>query len=359
MKRSVWWLGWLGVLALAGLFLPTRVQAAGHRDDAPPQQVVVGQDFVLEAGESVPGDLVVLGGRATLQPGSTVLGDVVVMGGSLEARGIIQGQAVVMGGRAVLDGTLGQDLVVMGGQIHLRDQARVQGDVVLVGGTLRRDPGAVVHGRVVRTFSWGRGTGSTFAPAGPGSGLAMLYQQVVRTAWAGLKAVVYAALAMLTALFAPQALQRTATAAERYPLHSAGAGFLAMVLAAVLAVVLTITLVGIPLVVVLALVMGLLYWLGLFSLGWLLGHRLVQALGRAWPLVAEAGLGTLLLVLLMAAVDVVACIGWALHLAVVLVAQGAAVLTVLGTRPAEATLEQVATSIQTPSTPPAPPAPTA
>ena len=126
-----------------------------------------------------------------------------------------------------------------------------------------------------------------------------------------------------------------------------------------LAVVLTITLVGIPLVVVLALVMGLLYWLGLFSLGWLLGHRLVQALGRAWPLVAEAGLGTLLLVLLMAAVDVVACIGWALHLAVVLVAQGAAVLTVLGTRPAEATLEQVATSIQTPSTPPAPPAPTA
>ncbi len=351
-RRIVWWLGWPGVLLLAGLFFPARAWAAGPRDDAPPQQVVVGQDFVLEAGESVPGDLVVLGGRATLQPGSTVQGDVVVMGGSLEARGVIQGQAVVMGGRAALDGTLGQDLVVMGGQIHLRDRARVQGDVVLVGGTLRRDPDAVVHGRVVRALAWGEGRGGAFVPPGPGDGLAMLYHQAVRTAWVGLKAVVYAGLAMLTALFAPQALQRTATAAERYPWHSAGAGFLSMVLAAVLAVVLTITLIGIPLVVVLALVMGLLYWLGLFSLGWLLGHRLLQALGRTWPLVAEAGMGTLLLVLLMAAVDVVACIGWVLHLAVVLVAQGAAVLTLLGTRPAETTLEQVAASLQTPPNPP-------
>ena len=71
--------------------------------------------------------------------------------------------AIVIGGSLDVDGRVRDGVVVVGGNLHLSSTADVRGDVVLVGGTLTRDPGARLTGGVDyisfgewsrRNFAW-------------------------------------------------------------------------------------------------------------------------------------------------------------------------------------------------------------
>ncbi len=362
MRHRLWFFSLLGVAAW--LLLPTRAWAATPTSEGEPGQVVFGENFVLPAGETLNGDLVVFGGSATLEAGSEVRGAVAIIGGSLDARGDIRDEAVIMGGQAILAGAVGNDVVVMGGMAHLKSTAHIRGDLVLMGSALQREPGAVVEGRVVQNAAiqsrWSRPPMPTVN--GPWIWGWTLYHRVVQGLWTGVQVLVMAALAGLAALFAPRALERTGEAAQQYPLHAGAVGLLAAVVVLVLTVVLAISIVGLPLALALLLLAALAYLLGLLSLGWLLGHRLVEAFGRTWPPVGEAALGTLLLMLLLAAVDLLGCLAWPIHAAVALLGLGAALLTYMGTRAPESTLEQLLAGTRrssgaSPSTPPARPTP--
>jgi len=63
--------------------------------------------------------------------------------------------AVVIGGNLNVDGRVRDGIVVVGGDLHLSSTADVRGDIVLVGGTLTRDPGARQIGNV-NYVSFGR-----------------------------------------------------------------------------------------------------------------------------------------------------------------------------------------------------------
>lgn len=63
--------------------------------------------------------------------------------------------AVVIGGNLNVDGRVRDGIVVVGGDLHLSATADVRGDVVLVGGTLTRDPGSRQVGNV-NYVSFGR-----------------------------------------------------------------------------------------------------------------------------------------------------------------------------------------------------------
>ena len=77
------------------------------------------------------GSVVRFGGDVTIPEDETVTDDVVVIGGN-----------------AVVDGQVDGDLVVIGGTARLGPRAAIRRDVKIVGGTLVRDPGALVGGRV-------------------------------------------------------------------------------------------------------------------------------------------------------------------------------------------------------------------
>jgi len=327
------------LLALILLSHPATAWAASPADEQKPaDRVIFGEDFVLTSGETLPGDLVVFGGNATLEEDSTVTGSVVVFGGELIAQGHIQKDAVVMGGSADINGQVNGDLVLLGGVIVVGPQAEVKGDLVVIGGNLERDPLAQVHGRVVRGFAERRPLPN--APSSPGV-VARTWDArhaLVKSLWNGIQALVLAGLAALFALFAPRPLERTGRAAEHYPWQTVAVGLAASLLAIGLIVILAITILGLPLALLVAMILGLAYLLGLMGLGWLLGHRLLRALGREWPLAAEAALGTLLLMLLFAVLDVLSCLGWPVQAVLSLAAFGAALLTYLGTRSAETVL---------------------
>ena len=61
--------------------------AAPTSDD----KVVMGGSYVLEAGETLPGNLIVIGGNATIEEGATVSGDVILLGGQVSVSGVITG----------------------------------------------------------------------------------------------------------------------------------------------------------------------------------------------------------------------------------------------------------------------------
>ncbi|HIE38176.1 MAG TPA: polymer-forming cytoskeletal protein, partial [Anaerolineae bacterium] len=143
---------WMALLAVV-LLVPAAPALAfdGGRPDG---QVIFGDDFTLEAGERLDGDLVVSGGNVTLEPGSQVDGDVVVWGGDVEVGGIVEG-----------------DLAAFGGNVDLQETAVVDGDLVVIGGRVDQDEGAVVRGEQIvnpgRTIIKLRGW-PVVIPFGPG-----------------------------------------------------------------------------------------------------------------------------------------------------------------------------------------------
>jgi hypothetical protein len=191
-------------------------------------------------------------------------GDVTRMGEAIHVKEneIVRGDVVtVMGGDVTVDGTVHGDVVAaLGGDIFLNSTARVEGDVVCIGGELHEEPGAYVSGKRV-TGSGGDfgGMHRRFWGGGDWGRDSSRYGL-----WGGLRligAMVRFLLAIgLTLLVAWLFRRRVAMGAEtmrRQAGLSCGIGALVLVLIlpsaialAVVSVLLAITLIGIPLAVV-------------------------------------------------------------------------------------------------------------
>ena len=132
-------------------------------------------------------DIVRFGGEVTVDEDDHIQGDVVVMGGAADIKGIVDG-----------------NVVVVGGTMTLGPKADVRGDAVVVGGVMQRDPGAKIGGEVQEVamgplnFRFGRGGGRQVADwwtRGPWGSVFSLFATLVRLA-------IFALLAALVMLFA-------------------------------------------------------------------------------------------------------------------------------------------------------------
>ena len=293
-----------------------------------------GEDSVVIAEEVVrSGDMTRIGDDIHVKRNEVVHGDVVT----------------VMGGDVVVDGTVQGDVVAaMGGDVYLNATARVDGDVVCIGGELHEESGAYVSGKRV--------TGSGGFPGGPrflgGRGWergaeAYGFWSSVRIAGALVRFLLAIGLTLLVAWLFQGRIGLGAQTMRRQPGLSFGVGALVLALTvpsvialAVVIVLLAITLIGIPLAVVAVLGYALFYvvfavfgltigatvvgeWLAtrrgaaampvwryaLFGVLLLGGVRFV---GRMFEIVGVFGfhaLGTLLSVLAVTAVAILAMIG--------------------------------------------------
>ncbi len=100
-------------------------------------KLVIGENFVLTAGDRINGNLAVVGGDAELEAESVVNGDVAVLGGDLSVSGTVTG-----------------DVVVFGGSVTLDEGAVVRGSVAGIGSSVSRAPGATVGGDLFDTESF-------------------------------------------------------------------------------------------------------------------------------------------------------------------------------------------------------------
>jgi hypothetical protein len=305
----------LGLLALLLLsFSLVRPVFAGEGSG---DQIVFGDNFTLEAGETVDGDLVVLAGNVEVEAGAHVTGNVVVMGGNVN-----------------LAGEVGGDVVVFGGNVDLRATALVNGRLETVGGAISREDGALVVGGEGQGF----GPGRIDIPNIPDR--FGFLRPVVRVGWWSFNAVLTTLLASLLALAVtalwPEQTARVSAAITSAPGASGGLGLLTIVAVPILlALVTVITLLcATPLTFV-----GLVIFMAALLFGWLafglvLGARLAAALKwqNASPALA-AGLGTAMVTFAAQLLDLVPCVGWVAPFLLAAVGLGAVTLTRFGTRP--------------------------
>lgn len=161
---------------------------------------------------------------------------------------------IVIGGSAVVDGRVEDDVVVVGGSLRLGPKAVVLGDVVAVGGEAEIDPGAQVSGEVSRTLvAWPH---LDLGWAGPGSG--WWTAMAVTVTVVRLSALV--AVALLLTVLAPGWVRRVSVRVGASPWSSAATGLAAEVLfipaLVVVGAALFVSIVGIPLLGTLPLVLG-------------------------------------------------------------------------------------------------------
>jgi hypothetical protein len=307
MKRTVAFSTLVLILALA---LPVSAFAGGQEQG----RVILGGTYTLDRGETLHGDLAIVGGSAFLESGSTVQGNVILVGGNLEARGEITGNLYVLGGSGDLgpDAVIGGNVGNLGGSIDVGN-ARIEGDRITweeLEFTPDFDFDWVPSWQPISSFGFSTG----------GRVRRYLFNSFV-----------LAALAVLAMIFFPIPTKRVSAAIMGQPVAAGGLGLLTAIVAPILLVMLAITicLAPVSLIALLALIVAFVF--GWVALGVEVGRRLADALDQEFQPVVEAGLGTLILALVVNGVGLIPCVGWVASFLVAIFGLGGVILTRYGT----------------------------
>ncbi len=280
---------------------------------ASPNDVVIGNNYTLAAGQTLNTDLFVVGGSVNLMQGSTVTGNVLLIGGS-----------------ALLDGTIHGNLTVLGGSVTLADTFILNGNLSYAGTVLNRAPGAQINGTVNTTVN---------VPyfVVPGGTRIPMFDTTVnpffRVGGYFLGIFLWALVAMLVAMFLPTHMTRTSETALSQPLLSGGLGILTIIIAPIILVLLTITICLIPVAFIGTVLLIVAWVFGLISLGLEVGKRISLAFKHQWHPAVAAGLGTLVLMAILNGINLIPCVGWIPLVLVGLVSLGAVLLTQFGRKP--------------------------
>lgn len=93
------------------------------------QGLVFKKDIIVEKGET--------------------LDNVVSWGGEILIEGSVTDSVISFGGTIIISGEVGETVVGFGSDIRLSSSARIEGDVISLGGSLDKDPGTVIEGDTV------------------------------------------------------------------------------------------------------------------------------------------------------------------------------------------------------------------
>ena len=305
----------VGLIVLLTLAIPTPAFASESSDG----RVVLGGTYRLESGEILDGDLAVIGGAAYLEEESRVTGSVLVLGGNLEVYGQIDG-----------------DVIIVGGNTNLGPAASIKGDVATLGGNLNAEA-AQIQGEII--------SGTDFAipydfenfefefdrlsvPPLPGFGMS-IEARVISYLF---MSFLMTAIAVMVVLFWPKPTRTAAQVVITKPAAAGGLGLLTLFVVMPVLTLLIVTVCLIPVSLVGFLVFGVAWVFGIVVLGYEVGNRLEKALNQDFQPVLSAGLGTLVLSLVVGGIVFIPCFGFLFSLLVGAFGLGAVLLTRFGTR---------------------------
>ncbi|MDZ7844666.1 MAG: polymer-forming cytoskeletal protein [Anaerolineales bacterium] len=269
-------------------------------------RVILSGSHQLGEDEVVPGDLVVVDGEVVLEQGSRVEGSLLVLGGSVSLDGVIEG-----------------DITILRGKLQFREQARVKGNLNAGGGHLLGWQEAAVGGEITENIGWELPGELMMEPN------LNLGEQMIRRIVFSLTTSV---LVFLWARFLPGPVQRVGDAAVDHPLVCGALGVLVFIVGPVLVVQMVFTVVLIP-VAGLTLILGALTALyGLAGLGIKLGSWFQEQSGLTMARAAQAAWGSFLISLLIQGLNFVPLLGGMTAILITAVILGAVLLTRFGTR---------------------------
>lgn len=259
-------------------------------------QVVIGNTFQLQTGETLDGNMLVIGGTVTTRTDTRVNGDIVLVGGTIS-----------------LDGEVNGDIVAIGGAVSVNENATVNGGLTMIGATLQRAEGAEISGGVSQQNP------DLFRITVPeneqwGLPFSKWNNPLARMLSASLQALGMGILAVIIGLLLPKQVKRVSDELTREPLVAGGVGLLTIIVAPIILVLLTITILLIPVAILSIIVLAFAVLFGLIAIGYEIGERLSGLFKATWHPSIAAGLGTLLLSLVIGFANLVPCVGWMLGL---------------------------------------------
>ena len=312
------------MLLLALIVLPTSaVQARGFSSRLLDGRVIFGDNFTLESGDTLTGDLVVFGGNVVVEEDATVQGDAVVIGGNVTLDGIVEGSVVIIGGSTTMGAS-----------------SLVEGDLVTVGGSLTREPGSEVDGDVVtnvpapdiRIPDVPTPPDVPIPPSPPTPNFNFNFDPMANFLQMFFTAIAVSLLAMLASLFLQPQIERVAQAVVGQPVIAGSVGLLTGIMAPVVLVILTITIILIPVTVLAAMALALAWLFGLIAIGTEVGERFTKTINQTWASPLTAGMGTFLMMIVVGGIGMIPCLGWMATSLVALIGIGGVVLTIFGTQ---------------------------
>jgi hypothetical protein len=222
-------------------------------------------------------------------------GDVVSIGGTVVVEGEVTGDAVAVGGRVEIAdrAKVAGDVVSVGGDVSIGDSAQVFGDAVSVLGGMDIASTAMVSGEQVQVGGLG------FAPKiGFPFGMARhdtghdLWSFIRRAVWV----LVLVGLGVLAYTLFPTRMRRLSGAAESRGLVAFLAGFAGLILWLPAFVLLCVTIIGIPVALLLIFLTPVAMLLGYVAVAEAAGRRLLRGRNASAPsLVMTVGAGILAL----------------------------------------------------------------
>ena len=263
-----------------------------------------------------------------LEAGSIARSRLVVLGQDLLLEGEAQSHAVVISGSAQISGHLERDLIVLDGDVRLTSTATVGGDVYVLGGRVDLASGAVVGGRSV-AYPDASDLWVTLIE-GPALGLAPSSRLVVGAKLALLAFWIFVVLALLAV--ARRQVVSTSESVQVEPFYNFFVGLTgvaAMLLTAVFFNAFSGALLGVPLLVLVAVVaLGLRFW-GMVAVFHALGTFLHRRFGRRHPVPLIAATWGLIVLGLLKMVPYIGIWTWSMA---TFIGVGAALSTKLGRR---------------------------
>jgi uncharacterized RDD family membrane protein YckC len=211
-----------------------------HKDGN--DRVNIGHDTTLQEGETADSVVSVFG--SSTSDGNA--GDVVSILGDTRVTGEVSDSAVAVLGNTYIDGKVAGDTVTVLGDLDLGPRADIGGDAVVVGGSVRRDPAAVIHGSVQNVLG---GDFGSFGWLHAWVRHCLLFARPLAFApglgWAWGLALACLALYVALAVLFREGLSRCVRTFDTQPGHTVLAGLSAALLTPVLLVLLCVTVIGI------------------------------------------------------------------------------------------------------------------
>jgi len=281
-------------------------------------QTIVDGNFSLHSGQTLNGNLSVVNGTTLLEAGSTVNGDVSIIQGHITAFGLITG-----------------DLSCINCSGNIADTAEIRGSLVSVGNDLTVSSKAKIQQNSSINLPFKLNLGNVNL-----NNLIQQFQQnqtpptlVSKILLTIFVVLAMSALSVLIALLFPKGTRNVGGAIASQPLAAWGVGFLTVLVVEIAAVIMLFTLVLIPvsLVAQLGLVAAIVY--GYVALGCEIGYRLSVNSNLNWTEPIAAGVGTLLLGLIVGIVSWIPVLGILILIITPFFGLGAVVLSIFGSKP--------------------------
>ena len=215
-------------------------------EDAEEKSAASAEERSAETGRHV-GPKVAVGNSVTLKAGQ-VAEAVVVVNGSATIEGDVEDAVVIVLGKGRVNGKVKGDVVTVLSDLELGPNADISGQVVRVGGSYRKDPGAQLRGEDAEVAIAGSLPGYAWFERNIFEGV-LLRPLPPGLAWAWAVGIAFIVLHLVVLLLMARPVQACSETLRTRPVRSFFVGFLAYLLFIPLLVLLSWTVIGVPVLV--------------------------------------------------------------------------------------------------------------